>query len=343
MKAYQNNKSNKIILFIAFYTISIFSATAQNNFALVIHGGAGHVSEENLTDSMQQQYHTTLGLALKAGEDILKNNGTSLDAVEAAIKILEDSPLFNAGKGAVFNLEGKNELDASVMCGMTLNAGAVAGITNIKNPVSAARKVMENSPHVLLTGKGAETFAYEQGLEIVDPDYFFDTKRWNQYRHFLKNRVKNPDRSNLDTNDHWQDYKLGTVGAVALDQQGNIAAATSTGGMTGKQYGRIGDSPIIGAGTYADNASCGVSATGHGEFFIRNVVAHDIAARVKYNNQTLEESAEEVINKILAEQQANGGIIAIDKEGNIVMKFNTPTMFRGYITLEGEKGTAIFK
>ncbi|MFP4288608.1 MAG: isoaspartyl peptidase/L-asparaginase family protein [Bacteroidales bacterium] len=343
MKAYQNKRGKNIFFFIAFFTISIFSATGQNKYALVIHGGAGHVSEENLTDSMQQQYHATLALALKAGEDILKNNGTSLDAVEAAIKIMEDSPLFNAGKGAVFNLEGKNELDASVMCGMTLNAGAVAGITNIKNPVSAARKVMENSPHVLLTGKGAETFAYEQGLEIVDPGYFFDTKRWNQYRRFLKNRIENPDRSYLDNNDHWQDYKLGTVGAVALDQEGNIAAATSTGGMTGKQYGRIGDSPIIGAGNFADNASCGVSATGHGEFFIRNVVAHDIAARVKYNYQTLEESAEEVINKILVDQKANGGIIAIDKEGNIVMKFNTPTMFRGFINVDGEKGTAIFR
>jgi L-asparaginase / beta-aspartyl-peptidase len=253
------------------------------------------------------------------------------------VKILEDSPLFNAGRGAVFNIEGKNELDASIMCGETLNAGAVSGITNIKNPVSAARKVMENSPHVFLSGKGAETFSYEQGLEVVDPSYFFDQRRWEQYREYLRSSV-NRSRSSLD-----HEVKMGTVGAVALDKEGNIAAATSTGGMTGKRYGRIGDSPIIGAGNYANNKSCGVSATGHGEFFIRNMVAHDISARILYKGQTLEEAATEVIQVNLKEQGANGGIIAIDKDGNIVMEFNTTAMFRGFVNSAGEKGAWIFK
>jgi L-asparaginase / beta-aspartyl-peptidase len=332
--------SRKILirrLFLLFIFISlVFTTSATGKYALVIHGGAGNIDPSSLTEEQREAYLVKLAEALKAGEDLLQKGGSSLDVVEVVVKILEDSPLFNAGRGAVFNIEGKNELDASIMCGETLNAGAVSGITNIKNPVSAARKVMENSPHVFLSGKGAETFSYEQGLEVVDPSYFFDQRRWEQYREYLRSSV-NRSRSSLD-----HEVKLGTVGAVALDKEGNISAATSTGGMTGKRYGRIGDSPIIGAGNYANNKSCGVSATGHGEFFIRNMVAHDISARMLYKGQTLEEAATDVIQVSLKEQGANGGIIAIDKDGNVVMEFNTTAMFRGFVNSAGEKGAWIF-
>ncbi len=327
-------------VFAFLFFINPEQATAKGKYALVIHGGSGNIDPQTISPDLYEQYLIMMATALKAGEEILQNGGTSLDAVETVVKILEDSPLFNAGKGAVFNQEGKNELDASIMCGATHNAGAVAGLTTVKHPVSAARKVMENSPHVFIAGKSAETFAYEQGLEIVGPGYFFDQRRWEQYRDYIRNRV-NKTRSQL--NDFYdQDIKMGTVGAVALDIYGNLAAATSTGGMTGKYPGRIGDSPVIGAGNYASNLSCGVSATGHGEFFIRNMVAYDIAARVRYNNQTLKEAAAEVVNKNLRQQGAYGGIIAIDKNGNIVMEFNTTAMFRGFVNSNGERGAWIF-
>jgi beta-aspartyl-peptidase (threonine type) len=313
---------------------------AEKPYAVVIHGGAGNIAKESLSPEQIEEYNMKLAEALNAAEEILKTGGTSLDAVEAATRILEDSHLFNAGKGAVFNIDGKNELDASIMCGLTHNAGAVAGITTVKNPITAARMVMENSPHVLLTGKGAETFAYEHGLEIVDPGYFFDQRRWNQYREFIRNNV-NKSRSDSGLKD--DNIKMGTVGAVALDTHGNIAAATSTGGMVGKRYGRIGDSPIIGAGTYASNDACGVSATGHGEYFIRNLVAYDIAARMLYNGQTLKDAAFHNIMEKLIDQGANGGIIAIDKDANVVMEFNTTAMFRGFAKSTGEKGVWIFE
>lgn len=319
--------------------LSAWSVSATSPFALVIHGGAGNIAPESLSQARQQEYLEQLALALKAGEAILQQGGTSLDAVETVVMMLENSHLFNAGKGSVFNIDGKNEMDASIMCGHTHNAGAVAGITTVKNPIAAARKVMDNSPHVLLTGKGAETFAYEQGLEVVDPGYFFDDRRWQQYRDHIRDNV-NRSRSALDSP---EDKKMGTVGAVALDQHGNIAAATSTGGMLGKRYGRIGDSPLIGAGNYAANTACGVSATGHGEYFIRNMVAYDIAARMLYKPQSLADAAYQVIQEKLVEQGANGGIIAIDKEGNVVMEFNTTAMFRGYVNAAGEKGVWIFK
>ena len=320
-----------------FYIISSFGLFASNPYAVVIHGGAGNIAPESLTDTQIEEYNNKLAEALMAAEEILSNGGNSLDAVETAARILEDSPLFNAGRGSVFTIDGKNELDASIMCGQTHNAGAVAGVTTVKNPISAARKVMENSPHVLLTGKGAETFAFEQGLEIVDPGYFFDQRRWNQYREFIRRNI-HQNRGYMD-----EEIKMGTVGAVALDMHGNIAAATSTGGMIGKRYGRIGDSPIIGAGNYASNLTCGVSATGHGEYFIRNVVAYDISARMKYKGQSLAEAAHFVIQEKLREQDANGGIIAIDKDGNVVMEFNTTAMFRGFVKSTGEKGVWIFQ
>jgi beta-aspartyl-peptidase (threonine type) len=309
-------------------------------YAIVIHGGSGNIDPQSISDERKEAYLAKMAEALKVGEDMLKSGAASLDVVETVVKILEDSPLFNAGKGAVFNIEGKNELDASIMCGATHNAGSVAGLSTIKNPVSAARKVMEESPHVMLTGKSADAFAYEHGIEMVDPGYFFDQVRWDQYREYVRNSF-NRERGQAYPADG--NLKMGTVGAVALDMKGNLAAATSTGGMTGKYPGRVGDSPLIGAGNYASNLSCGVSATGHGEFFIRNMVAYDIAARVMYKGQALNDAAREVINGKLKEQQANGGIIAIDKDGNVVMEFNTTAMFRGYTSSNGEKGVWIFR
>lgn len=290
-------------------------------WAIVVHGGAGVINPDDFTDERIKLYQDKLAEALSAGGNILENNGSAMDAVETAIRILEDSPLFNAGKGAVFNADGVNELDASFMDGQTLNAGAVANVTRIKNPISTARKVMENSPHVMLIKEGAEQFAAAQNLEMVDPGYFFTEDRWESLQ-----KAKERERQQLSD----ETKKSGTVGCVALDKNGNIAAGTSTGGMTNKKYGRVGDSPIIGAGTYADNSTCGVSATGHGEYFIRNVVAYDIAARIKYNGESAEVASNDIINNKLKAMGASGGVIVLDKNGNISMPFNTTGMFRGY-------------
>ncbi len=341
MKTRKTNYTATFTLFMVAFLLIAFSVQSKEKYALVIHGGAGNIAKESIDDEQEQEYLEALAEALSIGEEMLQSGSSSLDVVEEVVKFLEDTPLFNAGKGAVFNIQGDNELDASFMCGKTHNAGAVAGITTVKNPVSAARKVMENSPHVLLTGKGAETFAYEQGLEIVDPGYFFDQRRWNQYREHIRSNVNSRRQGDIRQSD--DENKMGTVGAVALDKEGNIAAATSTGGMLGKKYGRIGDSPLIGAGNYASNLACGVSATGHGEYFIRNMVAYDLAARMIYKGQPLEDAAHEVIMENLVDQDANGGIIAIDKDGNVVMLFNTTAMFRGFVNAQGEKGTWIFE
>ena len=301
-----------------------FSEREDGGFVLVIHGGAGTILKENMSDEKEQQIKIKLQEALQVGSEILKNGGSSLDAVTETICVLEDSPLFNAGKGAVFTAEGVNEMDASIMDGSDLNAGAVAGVRTIKNPIRAARAVMEASPHVLLSGAGADTFALLEGLVIVDPEYFFTKNRWES---FQKVKAKKE-----------QGEKHGTVGAVALDKHGNLAVATSTGGMTYKMKGRVGDSPIIGAGTYADNKTCAVSATGHGEFFMRNVVAYDISALMKYKGLSLSEAADEVIQQKLKSIGGDGGIIAVDKNGNFTMTFNTAGMYRGFITSEGEMG-----
>jgi beta-aspartyl-peptidase (threonine type) len=322
-------------------TIVLFSFGGQSqnikpDYVLAIHGGAGAMSLVNTGPEKQKEYTIALERALAVGDSVLRNNGSSLDAVEACIGFLEDCPLFNAGKGAVFTAEGKNELDASIMNGATLQAGSVAGITTVRHPISAARKVMENSPHVMLTGKGAELFAKEQGLEIVDPSYFRTEQRWKDYEK-AKARMDSIQKA---------EGKHGTVGCVALDRMGNLAAGTSTGGMMMKKYGRVGDSPIIGAGTYADNKSCAISATGHGEFFIRNVVAYDISALMKYKEMSLQEAASLVIESKLKEQGGNGGIIGIDTHGNIAMVFNTSGMFRGWLKSENgrvDRGTAIFR
>jgi L-asparaginase / beta-aspartyl-peptidase len=307
------------------------SASLKNQWVLVVHGGAGGPPKGSMTAEEENAYLLKLGEALQAGSMILQKGGSSLDAVEAAVRFMEDCPLFNAGKGAVLNVDGKAELDASIMEGRNLNAGAVAGVTTIKNPVSAARKVMENSPHVLLIDGGAEEFAGKQGLEIVDPGYFITEKT-----------KKNWEKSKQQNKNEEKDKKPGTVGAVALDQNGNLAAATSTGGMMNKMHGRIGDSPIIGAGTYANNRTCAISCTGHGEFFIRNVVAYDVSAMMEYRGISLKDAASIVIQDKLKSQGGTGGLIALDKEGNITMPFNTNAMFRGYMNSEGQKEVLIY-
>lgn len=308
-------------------------------YAMVIHGGAGTLKRENMTPEKDAQYRAALDSALTIGESILKNGGSAADAVEKTIHYLENVPLFNAGIGAVYTAEAKHELDASFMDGATLNAGAVGGVTNIKHPISAARAVLEHSEHVMLTGPGAERFAEEQGLETVDNSYFDTPFR---YEALKKAQAAEKEQLSVRTNPLFPDAKFGTVGCVALDQNGNIVAGTSTGGMTNKKYGRVGDSPIIGAGTYANNATCGVSCTGHGEFFIRYAVAYDVHAYMAYKELSLEDATDKVVNQKLVEAGGSGGLIALDKNGNIAMAYNTEGMYRGYVK-PGERLVGIYK
>jgi beta-aspartyl-peptidase (threonine type) len=308
-------------------------ASGIQKWVLVIHGGAGGTAGQKMPEEVQQQYISKMTEVLKAGAAVLSGGGTSLDAVETCIRLMEDSPMFNAGKGAVFTEEGKNEMDAAIMDGQTLKAGAVAGVTTIKNPISAARAVMEKSKHVMLIDGGAEKFAKDQGLEIVPTSYFYTKQRWDEYQK-VHNEELNQKKDSVKSH--------GTVGAVALDSHGNLAAGTSTGGMTNKMKGRIGDSPIIGAGTYANNNTCAVSCTGHGEYFIRNVVAYDVSARMEYKGQRLPEAAGDVVNVKLKSQGAEGGLIAVDRNGNIAMPFNTVLMFRGSIGIDGKIQVEIY-
>ena len=324
------------------------NSSAKQNFALVIHGGAGAILKKDMTPETEKAYKESLERALQEGYTILSKEGTALDAVEAVIRMLEDNPLFNAGKGAVFTHDGKIELDAAIMDGKNLAAGAVAGVTTIKNPITAARKVMEKSGHVLLIGKGAEAFAAEQKLEIVDPKYFYTERRWESLQKELKEdslkTQTNNDTIHGPLKQPWnRDSKYGTVGAVALDMQGNLAAATSTGGMSNKKFGRVGDVPIIGAGTYANNATCAVSCTGWGEFFIRLVVAKSVSDLIEYKNYSVQKAAEEMIMKRVPQLGGDGGLIALDKNGNIAMPFNTPGMYRGYIKSDGKSVVKIYK
>jgi len=298
------------------------------SFAMVIHGGAGVIERESLTPEKDKQYRDALNQALDIGEQILSKGGRSIEAVESVIKFMEDSPLFNSGKGAVFTYNEGNELDASIMQGSDLSAGAVGGVSNIKNPITAAIAVMEESPHVLLVGKGAEEFAAEQNIEIVDPSYFKTERRLESLKK-AKQRA-----AETGVIDKQNPYKYGTVGCVALDKNGDLVAGTSTGGMTNKRWNRIGDSPIIGAGTYANNATCGVSCTGHGEFFIRYAVAHDVSAKMAYGKSSLKEAADFVVNEKLIEAGGSGGLVALDTKGNIAMPFNTEGMYRAFVKPE---------
>ena len=318
--------------------------TSQPPFALVIHGGAGTILKSEMTKDQEAAYNAILGRVVDTGYAILASGGKSIDAVEAAINIMEDSPLFNAGKGAVFTHEATNALDASIMEGRQRNAGAVAGVSDIKNPISAARRVMTNSPHVMLAGRGASQFAKEHGLEIVDPSYFFTERRFKSLQRTKAKESKTQNLDSLALNDiPYKHSKYGTVGCVALDQYGDLVAGTSTGGMTNKRWDRIGDAPIIGAGTYANNATCAVSSTGWGEFFIRGVVAYDIAALMDYKGLSLKAASEEVIHRKLTQMGGTGGIIAVDKNGHIEMVFNTAGMYRAYRHSNGKRQVAIYK
>ena len=323
---------------------SVITGYAQQNSSrsirLAIHGGAGAIPKSEMTPEKEAAYREDLRRALVAGHEVLKRGGSSLDAVEVAIRILEDSPLFNAGKGAVFTAAGKNELDASIMDGATRKAGAVAGVTRVKNPITLARMVMERSPHVMMVSTGAEAFAKEQGAELVDEKYFYTEERWKSLQK-AKEAEKAPKKSASVASS--VDWKFGTVGAVALDRAGNLAAGTSTGGMTNKRFGRVGDSPVIGAGTYADNATCAVSATGHGEYFIRSVVAYDISALMAYRGMSVKEAADLVVMDKLVKIGGEGGVIAMDRDGNVAMPFNSPGMFRGTIDEDGKISIAIYK
>ncbi len=301
---------------------------------LVIHGGAGTMPRAELTPEKEKAIRADLEQALRTGWKVLDGGGTSLDAIEQAIRVLEDSPRFNAGKGAVFNHDGKNELDASIMDGATLRAGAIAGVHRVKNPVTLARVVMEKSKHVMLVGDGAEAFAKDVGVELVEPSYFRTDERWQQLQEALEQEKA---EAPAPPNAHF-----GTVGAVARDKAGHIAAATSTGGMTNKRWGRVGDSPIIGAGTYA-NDRCGVSATGWGEFYIRATVAHDICARVAYRGDDIAAAADEVVLKIVPKLGGDGGVIALDRDGNVAMPFNTEGMYRGTIDAKGNVRILIYR
>ena len=307
-------------------------------YAMVIHGGAGTILKKNMTEELEEQYLAKLNEALDIGEKILKEGGSSQEAVVATIKLMENSPLFNAGKGAVFTNQGTNEMDASIMEGKTLNAGAVGGVTNIKNPITAAVAVLNKSDHVFMVGRGAEEFAQLQGCETVDPSYFKTDRRWSSLMRIKEKEAKEMKKDITELSES----KHGTVGAVALDRSGNITAATSTGGMTNKRYNRVGDSPIIGAGTYADNETCGVSCTGHGEYFIRYAVAHDVSALMRYGKKDLKSAGEEVIHGRMKKAGGTGGLVALDMYGNIAMPFNTAGMYRGYIT-ETERVVKIYQ
>ncbi|GMG88344.1 isoaspartyl peptidase/L-asparaginase family protein [Biformimicrobium ophioploci] len=324
----------KKVLLLAFLTLSAPAWAAK--FGLVLHGGAGTISKANLSKEQEAAFREKLAEARDAGYHVLETGGSAIDAVTKAILILEDSPLFNAGKGAVYTFDAEHELDASIMSGKDRNAGAVAGVKSVKNPILAARAVMDRSPHVMLSGAGADAFAKDAGLETVDNNYFNTDFRRKQ----LDKAKASLETSGTLTD---PDYKFGTVGVAALDKKGNLAAGTSTGGMTAKRWGRVGDSPVIGAGTWADNKSCAVSATGHGEYFIRYHVAADVCSRILYRKQDLSVAAKTVIQDVLLPAGGTGGIVAIDHMGNIALEFNTEGMYRAWRLSNGKQGVAIFK
>ena len=341
----------KLILIITVFTLITACKTEKkepvrepNTFSIVIHGGAGGIKREYFNEEQQKAYEEKLSEALNAGYAILNEGGNSLDAIQAAINVMEDSPLFNAGKGAVYNSEGNQEMDASIMDGNTLNSGAVAGVNHIKNPILAARIVMDSSKHVMLSGKGAEIMAKKYGVEMVDSSYFFTEKRWNQLQKIQGKEKTQLDHSAFHFNKEMiDDHKYGTVGAVAIDKNGNIAAGTSTGGMTNKKYGRIGDSPIIGAGTYANNLTCGISCTGTGEYFIRTVAAHEVSNLIQYKKANPKEALHQVIFNQIGKLGGEGGMILLDKYGNVYWDFNSTGMFRGYKKSNGETKIEMFE
>ena len=326
-----------LIVFLLFISCKPTNSSIEKinnlNFSIVIHGGAGTMSKASMSNEVKKQYINKLDEAVSIGYEILKKGGSSQEAVEKTIIVMEDSPLFNAGKGAVLNHDGNVELDASFMDGNTLNAGAISGSSMIKNPISAAISVMNNSQHVMLSGAGADKFAQSQKLDIKPNSYFITERRLNSL-----NNAKSKEASSINI-----EQKIGTVGCVALDKFGNISAGTSTGGMTNKRWNRIGDAPIIGSGTYANNLTCGVSATGWGEFFIRSVAAYDISALMQYKGLSIQEASRIVIHEKIAKLGGDGGVIALDKDGNVAMEMNTEGMYRAHIDSKGNKTIKIFK
>jgi len=327
-----------IYLTLALGILSMSHVSAESKIAIVIHGGAGTITRSSITDEKEAAIRATLEASIKAGYKALSEGAASTEAVTLAINVMENSPLFNAGKGAVFSAAGKNEMDASIMEGAGLNAGAVASVSHIRNPINLALKVMTESEHVMLMGAGAEEFARQQGFEMVDPAYFHTDFRWQQLQRIKAKEAAHEAASAEDEKDKW----FSTVGAVALDQHGNLAAGTSTGGTSNKRWGRVGDSPIIGAGTYANNESCAVSATGHGEFFIRYVVAYNICNRVELGS-SLADAADLVVNDILVKAKGEGGVIAMDAAGNITTPFNSEGMYRASIDTDGVMTISIYR
>ncbi len=340
------------VLVMAVSTVRSVSATdSVGDVVLAVHGGAGVTPKGKLSAEREKAIRAALDAALKAGEAVLNSpDGTSLDAVETAVRVLEDSPLFNAGKGAAFTREGKNEMDASIMDGRTRAAGAVGYVTTTKNPISAARAVMEKSGHVLMVGEGAEAFASQSGCEIVDPKYFRTQRRWKLLQEELAKEAEQQRTGSIGDDGVAKlalgaqnpEAQCGTVGAVALDRHGNLAAATSTGGLTMKRHGRVGDSPIVGAGTFADNKSCAVSGTGQGEYFIRAVAAYDIAALMEYKGLSVARAADEVVNRKIKLAGGEAGVIALDAKGNHAAPYNTNGLYRGYVTKDGKRHVAIY-
>lgn len=323
--------------------------STEKKIVMVIHGGAGTISKKYMTPEKEQAYNEALTKALAYGYARIKDGDSAIDAVQAAVNVLEDSPLFNAGKGAVFTNAGKNELDASIMDGATLKAGAVAGVSTIKNPIDAARAVMDKSEHVMMVGRGAELFALQNGCDTVSPSYFFTQERWDQLQRTIKQEegeraaftdqeIRNSRIAGISE----ADAKFGTVGAVALDKQGNLAAGTSTGGMTNKRFGRVGDSPIIGAGTYCNNLTAGISCTGWGEYYIREVAANRVSALIELKELSVIEATKQVIDEI-GKMGGDGGIITLNKEGDVAMEFNTEGMYRGVVDEDGNISVYIFK
>lgn len=315
----------------------------MQNFTLVIHGGAGTILKEDMTPELEQAYYKGLREALDAGFAALEEGGSAINAVKATLVILEDNVLFNAGRGAVFTKKGVQEMDAAIMDGSTLQAGAVTGVRNVRNPIELATEVMLNSNHVFLSGKGANDFAIKQGVKLEPDEYFFSQFRYDQWKEIRDSDNYSLDHTHQRLEELMKDKKFGTVGAVACDQYGNIAAATSTGGMTNKKYGRIGDSPIIGCGTYANNQTCAISCTGHGEMFIRAVAAHDVSCLMEYKNYTLQEAMDLVVHEKLVKISGEGGMIGVDAAGNAAMVFNSAGMYRGAKSSTGLDQTAIYK
>lgn len=333
----------------SFVEIKQLQSPQTPKLGFMIHGGAGVIRRGDLSPEREKEYRAKLEEAVLAGYKALQNGKSGLDAIQTAINLMEDSPLFNAGKGAVFTADGKNELDAAIMEGKTLKAGAVAGLRHVKNPINLARAVMEKSPHVMMVGEGAELFAKEQNIELVPEKYFFTQNRWDSLQKIIKQEEEKAKAAKAgkkisEVNLREEPYnKFGTVGAVALDREGNLAAGTSTGGMTYKKYGRVGDAPIIGAGTFADNRTCAVSATGWGEFFIRLGVARDISAIMEYNGLPIQQAADKVIKKKLQNMGGDGGVIAIDQFGNMAVSFNSEGMYRAFIDGSGKPVVEIYK